>query len=79
MAEKPSSPPATGAATGQGGAETSAAGASPAKDPTAICATASIFSRTMCVYRECQKPEFYNLAVCVADRKHWEEQNKSRN
>ena len=79
VAEKPSSPPPTGAATGQGGAETSSTGASTAKDPAAICATASIFSRTMCVYRECQKPEFYNLAVCVADRKHWEEQNKSRN
>lgn len=79
MTEKLSSPPATGVATGHGGAETSSAGASPAKDPIAICATVSIFSRTMCVYRECQKPEFYNLPACVADRKHWEEQNKSRN
>lgn len=49
------------------------------KDPVSLCAEASILTRTMCVYRECQKPEFYNLAVCVADRKHWEEQNKSRN
>lgn len=51
----------------------------PAKDPVAICAEASILTRTMCVYRECQKPEFYHLPVCVADRKHWEEQNKARN
>lgn len=50
-----------------------------AKDPIANCAEASILTRTMCVYRECQKPEFYNLPVCVADRKHWDEQNKSRN
>ncbi|WP_296509395.1 serine/threonine-protein kinase [Rhodoferax sp.] len=49
------------------------------KDPLAACAEASVFSRTMCVYRECQKPEFYNLPVCVADRKHWDEQNKNRN
>jgi serine/threonine protein kinase len=49
------------------------------KDPVSLCAEASVLTRTMCVYRECQKPEFYNLAVCVADRKHWEEQNKSRN
>lgn len=49
------------------------------KDPVSLCAEASILTRTMCVYRECQKPEFYNLAVCVADRKHWDEQNKSRN
>lgn len=50
-----------------------------AKDPTSICAEASVWTRTMCVYRECQKPEFYPLPVCVADRKHWDEQNKSRN
>jgi len=49
------------------------------KDPTSICAEASVWTRTMCVYRECQKPEFYNLPVCVADRKHWDEQNKGRN
>ncbi|NBX21666.1 MAG: hypothetical protein EBR58_09945 [Betaproteobacteria bacterium] len=51
----------------------------PARDPIAICAEASILTRTMCIYRECQKPEFYQLPVCVADRKHWEEQNKARN
>jgi serine/threonine protein kinase len=51
----------------------------PSKDPIAICSEASILTRTMCVYRECQKPEFFQLPVCVADRKHWEEQNKARN
>ncbi|ARV18799.1 Serine/threonine-protein kinase PK-1 [Curvibacter sp. AEP1-3] len=51
----------------------------PARDPIAICAEASILTRTMCIYRECQKPEFYQLPVCVADRKHWEEKNKARN
>ena len=49
------------------------------KDPTSTCAEASVWTRTMCVYREGQKPEFYNLPVCVADRKHWDEQNKGRN
>ncbi len=48
-------------------------------DPVTICAEASILTRTMCIYRECQKPEFYNLPACVADRKHWEEKNKARN
>nr|WP_315465522.1 protein kinase [uncultured Rhodoferax sp.] len=50
-----------------------------AKDPVANCAEASILTRTMCIYRECQKPEFYHLPVCVADRKHWDEKNKARN
>ncbi len=50
-----------------------------ARDPTSICAEASIWTKTICIYRECQKPEFYNLPLCVADRKHWEEQNKGRN
>lgn len=79
VSERPANPSAAGAAAGHGGADKPLSGASPANDPIAICATASIFTRTMCVYRECQRPEFYNLAVCVADRKHWEEQNKSRN
>ena len=52
---------------------------SPPKDPISLCAEASVWTRTMCVFRECQKPEFYSLPVCVADRKHWDEQNKSRN
>jgi non-specific serine/threonine protein kinase len=51
----------------------------PVKGPLAACAEATILTRTMCIYRECQKPEFYNLPVCVADRKHWEERNKSLN
>lgn len=51
----------------------------PAKDPVANCAEASILTKTMCIYQECQKPEFYQLPVCVADRKHWEEKNKARN
>lgn len=51
----------------------------PTKGPVAHCAEASILTRTMCIYRECQKPAFYHLPVCVADRKYWEEQRKSRN
>jgi serine/threonine protein kinase len=41
-----------------------------------LCADASVFARTMCVYKECQKPEYAQLPQCVADRKHWEAQNK---
>lgn len=68
--------PEAGAAAG---AEKPSVHSPAAKDPLAACAEASVFSRTMCVYRECQKPEFYNLPVCVADRKYWDEQNKNRN
>jgi serine/threonine protein kinase len=41
-----------------------------------LCADASVFGRTMCVYRECQKPQYAQLPQCIADRKHWEAQNK---
>jgi serine/threonine protein kinase len=44
--------------------------------PTELCADASIFARTMCVFKECQKPEYAQLPQCIADRKRWEAQNK---
>jgi non-specific serine/threonine protein kinase len=50
----------------------------PAPSPT-LCADATVLTRTMCIYRECQKPEHVQLPVCIADRKHWEEQNRSKN
>ncbi len=48
----------------------------PAAKPPELCADASVFSRTMCVYKECQKPEYAQLPQCIADRKRWEAQNK---
>lgn len=43
--------------------------------PLELCPNASIWTRSMCVYQECQKPEYAQLPVCIADRKRWESQN----
>jgi serine/threonine protein kinase len=47
-----------------------------ASKPLELCADATVFERTMCVYRECQKPEYAQIPQCVADRKHWEARNR---
>lgn len=65
----------TGSAVARPAAEQPAT-AGVASKPPELCADASVFGRTMCVYRECQKPEYAQLPQCVADRKHWEAQNK---
>jgi serine/threonine protein kinase len=51
-------------------------GAKAASTPPKLCEDASLLGRTMCVYKECQKPEYAQLPQCVADRKHWEARNK---
>lgn len=43
--------------------------------PPELCPNASVWTRSMCVYQECQKPEYAQLPVCIADRKRWESQN----
>jgi serine/threonine protein kinase len=43
-----------------------------------LCANSSVFSRPMCIYQECQKPEFVDLPVCVEDRKRWEKRDRER-
>lgn len=43
-----------------------------------LCANSSILTRPMCIYQECQKPEFADLPVCVEDRKRWEKRDKDR-
>ena len=48
----------------------------PKRESPALCADSNLFTRPMCIYRECQKPEFKNLQVCVEDRKRWEERDK---
>ena len=47
--------------------------------PVEICPNASIWTRSMCVYQECQKPEYAQLPICIADRKRWESQNSNGN
>ena len=48
----------------------------PKRDNPPLCADSNLFTRPMCIYRECQKPEFKNLAVCIEDRKRWDERDK---
>lgn len=37
-----------------------------------LCADSNILTRSMCIYNECQRPEFVKLPVCVEDRLRWE-------
>jgi non-specific serine/threonine protein kinase len=53
----------------------------PAKPPPVVrelCASSGILTRPMCIYRECQKPEFADLPVCVEDRKRWEKRDREQ-
>ncbi|MBX9817121.1 MAG: protein kinase [Burkholderiaceae bacterium] len=43
--------------------------------PQELCPNASVWTRSMCVYQECQKPEYAQLPACIADRKRWESQS----
>lgn len=67
MAEKPTSAAVEGAVLSPTQAERQE-----------ICAGANVFTRSMCVYRECQKPENAELPVCVEDRKRWDSRNRER-
>jgi non-specific serine/threonine protein kinase len=42
-----------------------------------LCPDSNFFTRPMCIYRECQKPENTKLAVCIEDRKRWENRDKT--
>ncbi len=42
-----------------------------------LCADSNLFTRPMCIYQECQKPEYKALQVCIDDRKRWEERDKA--
>ena len=54
-------------------------GALNAKQETKLlCGDSNLFTRPMCIYRECQKPEYANLQVCIDDRKRWEERDRAR-
>ncbi len=46
------------------------------RDGSSLCPDSNLFTRPMCIYQECQKPEFKNLQVCVDDRKRWEERDR---
>lgn len=50
----------------------------PQPESRLLCADSNVLTRSMCVYRECQKPEFADLPVCIEDRKRWEKRDKER-
>lgn len=41
------------------------------KSPVVLCADSNFLARPMCIYLECQKPRFANLAVCVENRNRY--------
>ena len=56
-----------------------ASGPSSAKrEAPVLCSDSNLFTRPMCVYRECQKPEHASLQVCIEDKKRWEERDRAR-
>jgi serine/threonine protein kinase len=54
------------------GQETAAA---PRQGPVERCADSSFLGRPMCLYRECQKPEFASLAMCVEQKQRYQQNN----
>ncbi len=50
--------------------------AKPRQDAQSLCPDSNVFTRPMCVYRECQKPEHRKLQVCIEDRERWEERDR---
>lgn len=41
-------------------------------NPEKLCADRNFLTHSLCVHSECQKPEFAGLAVCLEDRKRWD-------
>lgn len=47
--------------------------------PQAACAEASFFTRPMCIFNECEKPEFTKLPFCVENRRRLQESQRNQN
>jgi Protein kinase domain len=47
--------------------------------PAEICANKNFVVRPMCIFRECEKPEFAHQAYCEDARKRWKDGNQSSN
>lgn len=41
------------------------------------CADSGVLTRSMCLYRECQKPEFAKLALCIEEQTRWDQRAKA--
>lgn len=52
-----------------------AAAAAPRQGPAERCADSSFLGRPMCLYRECQKPEFASLPLCVEQKQRYQQNN----
>ena len=66
----PARAPVTGAATA----------AAPARSgPQAACAEANFLTRPMCIFNECEKPEFTKLPFCVENRRRLQESQRNQN
>jgi serine/threonine protein kinase len=54
--------------------------AAPARGgPQAACAEANFLARPMCIFNECEKPEFTKLAFCVENRRRLQESSPNQN
>jgi serine/threonine protein kinase len=47
--------------------------------PEELCASKNFLTRPMCIFQECEKPEFTNLALCVENRRRLKENNEAFN
>lgn len=48
-------------------------------NPESNCADKGFFAKPMCIYEECQKPEFSALPVCVDSNRRWRERRPLSN
>ena len=69
--------PAPGSVPARAPAATAATTAA-RSSPQAACAEASFLTRPMCIFNECEKPEFTRLPFCVENRRRLVE-NQQRN
>ncbi len=58
----------------------STAASQPARGgPQAACAEANFLTRPMCIFNECEKPEFTKLPFCVENRKRLQDSQRNQN
>ena len=55
---------------------TAAGPAAPGRTPAEICAGNNFFTRPMCIHNECEKPEFFQLAMCVENRRRLQQRSQ---
>jgi serine/threonine protein kinase len=53
--------------------------APPRGGPQAACAEANFFTRPMCIFNECEKPEFTKLPFCIENRRRLQESQRNQN